>query len=1744
VETQESQAMAAHPGTHPSPDLLQAYGLGKLDETRLQEVESHLDSCPACLREVLAVSDDGFLQRFRAARGPGGTPVPDKPLSGVARSLYATDPGRVDQPPLTGLPTTQPPADLPPELVNNAQYEILRELGRGGMGVVYLATNKLMNRPEVLKVMNKGMLDRAGGKERFLREIQSAARLSHPNVVTAHSALELGELLVFAMEYIDGEDLARFVSVRGPLPVANACYYAQQAALGLQHAFEKKMVHRDIKPQNLILSREGKKHLVKVLDFGLAKVLREKGEDVGLTGTGQVLGTPDYIAPEQIQDAARADIRADIYSLGCTLYHLLAGAPPFTGKSLYEKFQAHHTLEAQPLNLVRPEVPVELAAVVRKMMAKDPARRYQTPKEVAKALKPFIGHEAKGAPSELSLEAAETKAPKSVKTDPVVPVAAPPVEKKPVAMPREDRAEGRGPLRTDSRRSPAPARRESAPRKQRQGAPKSMVLKKRLIAVGLVAGLLLIVWLGVWAAGVIFKVKTANGIIVLTNVPDDAEVIVDDETKTVTLKDSDGKPIEISIVAGKKHLLQVKKQGFKIYTKELEIDAGDRQPITVRLEPLPGPLQPLPHRPDWVEEKWLRAVASLPADQQVAEVRSMLRLRNPNFDGTFKPQIENNMVTAIEINGAAVLDLSPLLAFSGLQQLDCSCPNPWQSPLADLSPLTRLPLRSLRYPYHTGLGAEQLQSIKTLQTINDQPVAAFWKRVEAEGEVFELFRQRVAGLTPDEQVKEVADRLKVRNPGFDGKLEPRIDNGAVVELAFPTDAVVDISPVRALPKLQRLDLRTYSGKGKLADLTPLQGVPLTCLRLGGCPQVRDLSQLQGMKLTELDIGGCVQVQDLTPLQGMPLESLCLNRCGQVRDLTPLHGMPLTYLDLCDCGQVLDLTPLHGMKLTVLILIRCHRAMRDLSLLQGMNLTQLDLGGCDQVQDLTPLKGMPLTWLSLGDCHQVRDLSPLQGMKLTVLFLNNCGQVRDLTPLQGMKLTNLSLNGCGQVRDLSPLQGMNLEQLYLNGCEQVQDLTLLKGMPLTRLTLDGCHQIQDLTPLQGMRLTLLALTNCSQVRDLTPLQGMPITWLNLHGCSLVQDLTPLQKMPLTWLNLPYCSQVRDLTPLQGMPLTVLNLDGCRLVQDLTPLQGMPLKELILRDCDQVRDLTPLRDLPLEKFYFTPKNITKGIEVIRGMKSLKKIEAGQLFPAEEFWKKYDAGEFNAATSAVPSPPNDKGQSPAPHRPGWVEEKWLREVAALPAEQQLAQVKTMLPLRNPGFDGKLDPRIENGVVTEIRFDGTAVQDLSPLLVFADLHTLDCSCPNPWQSPLADLSPLTRLPLRSLRYPYHTWLGAEQLRSTKTLETINDRPAVAFWKQVEDEAKEFELFRQTVAVGLTPDEQVKAVANRLKERNPGFDGNLRNGIDNGTVVELTFPTDAVVDISPVRALPKLQRLNLNTQSFKGKLADLTLLQGMPLTSLDLVGCHQVRDLTPLQGMKLTHLQLAGCSQVRDLTPLHEMPLTELDLWACGQVRDFTPLQGMRLTKLILFGDQVQDLKPLQGMKLTHLRLHACGRVRDLTPLQGMPLTDLDLWGCGQVQDLTPLKGMKLTSLNLGWSQALRDLTLLQAMPLTNLDLPGCREVRDLTPLKGMKLTTLDLTESCVHDLAPLEGMPLKSLYLHGCAQVQDLTPLRALPLEAFSFTPKNITKGLDGIQRMKSLKMIGVHYSQLFPAEEFWKKYNAGEF
>jgi hypothetical protein len=265
-------------------------------------------------------------------------------------------------------------------------YALLEPLGEGGMGEVFKARHLNLGRVAALKVLRPDLLRRPNALRRFRREVRAAARLAHPNVVRAYDAGESGGRPFLVMEYVEGVDLARLVHESGPLEVAQACEYVRQSALGLQHAHAHGLVHRDVKPSNLLLTPDG---VVKLLDLGLARLSRpaagERSGD-GITRDGVTVGTPDFLAPEQARASRAADARADLYALGCTLYFLLTGPVPFPGVSVGEKLLRHQTAEPEPLERLRPEVPPAVVAVVRKLMAKEPADRYQTSAELADAL--------------------------------------------------------------------------------------------------------------------------------------------------------------------------------------------------------------------------------------------------------------------------------------------------------------------------------------------------------------------------------------------------------------------------------------------------------------------------------------------------------------------------------------------------------------------------------------------------------------------------------------------------------------------------------------------------------------------------------------------------------------------------------------------------------------------------------------------------------------------------------------------------------------------------------------------------------------------------------------------------------------------------------------------------------------------------------------------------------------------------------------------------------------------------------------------------------------------------------------------------------------------------------------------------------------------------------------------------------------------------------------------------------------
>lgn len=358
---------------HPTTEQLVAYGRGQCDDHQQQEISRHVLECGECCQRLCDVPDDPLLKRLgeRAdtreadtdALGESGETNVDRGRSGDGSQYDSIDQLLLDHP----------------------KYQLIRRLGEGGMGVVYLVRHRIMDRVIALKVISPRMIRHPDAKSRFQREVQIVAKLNHPGIVAAFDADQIGENLCLVSEYFESESLDQIIA-KGPVKVTTACEMACQAAKGLAHAHDHGLIHRDVKPQNILVAPDGQ---VKVVDFGLASYAESENSDhQGFTSEGVIVGTPDYLSPEQVRESS-VDHRADIYSLGCTLYHLLAGNPPFTDGSRVEKLAHHLQTTPKSLTSIRSDVSPALDACVAKMMAKDPGQRYQSAEEVAAALEPF-----------------------------------------------------------------------------------------------------------------------------------------------------------------------------------------------------------------------------------------------------------------------------------------------------------------------------------------------------------------------------------------------------------------------------------------------------------------------------------------------------------------------------------------------------------------------------------------------------------------------------------------------------------------------------------------------------------------------------------------------------------------------------------------------------------------------------------------------------------------------------------------------------------------------------------------------------------------------------------------------------------------------------------------------------------------------------------------------------------------------------------------------------------------------------------------------------------------------------------------------------------------------------------------------------------------------------------------------------------------------------------------------------------
>lgn len=1216
-------------------------------------------------------------------------------------------------------------------------YVLLEKIGAGGMGQVFKARHRVMERLVAVKVLPAAMTKDKAAIARFHREVKAAAKLSHPNIVSAFDADQANGVHFLVMELVEGSDLSALVKKSGPFPVSQAVNYILQAAKGLEFAHKKGVVHRDIKPANLLLDSEG---TVKILDMGLARIEQGDGPaQADLTSTGTIMGTVDYMSPEQALDTKTADARADLYALGCSLHYLLTGKATYDGDTLMKKLLAHREQPIPSLRAARPEISEQIETVFRKMVAKRVQDRYQTMTEMVADLEKCC----KGNEQTVNF---------SPPTGPLTDTG--------LTIFLQDIAASSPKVAVSPQAIPAKSGNKN---------------KKLMLIGGGVLGVLILL------AGLVISLKTKDGTLIVTMNEPDADVQVLNEAGTVEIsqKGERGK-ITISVDPGK-HRLKVQKDGFDHFSKDFEIASGGKKSITAKLVPLAEKptvvaTKPVPVHPVAVEKKtlffqtpgfdqWMKDVQAMSAEQQVEAISKKLVELNPGFDGklmnpygTKKPDIENGIVTMLSLSTSQVTDISPIRALKGLKALSCRGDSNQKGGLTDLSPLTGLsltqfacgdseladlsalkgmplttldcsstrifdlsplkgmplvqfkcsntlvsdlspikespighlaiygsqvadltlikamPLSHIRLDFNPSRHTELLRSIKTLELINDKTAAEFWREVEQKQAAFEQWVKDVHAMPAEQQVEAVSKKLVELNPGFDGKLTGLDSKG--------------------LPKIEKeVVTQLQIVTDKVTDISPVRAlVGLRVLHCGG------------------SLAGKGRLFDLGPLKGMSLTNL---NCGstQVYDLSPLARMPLTSL-ACEFTPVADLSPL-----------------KDVQTLAGLNLrgAKVTAAGVAALQQALP------------KCNIIWDDSAKSTTAKPITNINNPGFQQWMKGVAALpaekqvqavskKLVELNPGFDGKLVGADGKGTPRIENGTVTeigfATDNVTDISPVRALVGLRHLSCESRNLADLSPLKGMRLNHFRCVG-SKVSDLSPLSGMPLTFLACHNTS-VTDLSPLKGMPLTLLN---CggTRVSDLSPLKGMPLTWLGCGGTK-VSDLSPLKGFPLVSLGVQNTP-VMDFSLLKEIPLKYLWldFKPERDT---ELLRSIKTLETINEK---PAAEFWKEVEEQQKGKKTGAMLNDP--------------AFQQWVKTVHARPAGQQVEAVVEKLQQLNPSFDGKLmHKKIEGVGVIELGFISDNVTDISPVRALMRLKVFNCYGTNPGTSKLSDLSPLHGMPLTAL--------------------------------------------------------------------------------------------------------------------------------------------------------------------------------------------------------------------------------------------------------------------------------------------------------------------------------------------------------------------------------------------------------------
>jgi Leucine-rich repeat (LRR) protein len=1309
---------------------------------------------------------------------PSGTAIGDQstPFTPIPADRPQADPGvgAEHDPSLTEFLMPSLAAD---ELGRLGNYRILKILGHGGMGVVFLAEDVRLKRKVALKAMLPALASSGTAGKRFLREAEAMAALKNDHVVTIYQVDEDRGVPYLAMEFLEGEPLDQRVEREKALPLGEVLRIGREIAQALEAAHATGLIHRDVKPANVWL--EAPLGRVKILDFGLARVA---SQNAGLTQQGMIMGTPAYMAPEQAR-GEKLDARCDLFSLGCVLYRLSTGKLPFYANDSASTIVAVLTLQPEAPLRLNTNLPPEFSALVMRLLEKDRARRLGSATEVVEALRAL---EKQGEPE---------RARPGEKTSPERP----------------------------AERAP------TAPRRRLPWLIGAAVLLLGLAGVGL------------WASGLIRFQTEQGDLVLDTDDQDFAFSVVKGGGVTLEDRKSKRTYHVKAVPQGKDEVeLEVTDAGAELTfkTKKLTVKRGDKVVLSAWFERKTDQPKAVAAGEVLEAARWAFAQGSFVTirkdgkEQRVDKSGWELKDFPPEpftvvrlyMSGTNNPgqkkiedadlariavcrDLEELVLAGQPITAAGLAHLAPLVnlkrlnlkatkvdpeegartvrGFSKLEYLYVD--SPWLKPLEGMTSLRRFDF------YRSTLSAEELGRLKQFPNLSclaisdcqlaekdlallkevkslrqlilgdlnfgDDVVARLAKEMPAceirmlrpgkpdlvwnAPPIEDAWLKQVAALPAEKQVEAVTAKLKERNPGWEGKVTPGIDKGVVKQLDIPmAKDLVDLSPVRALTGLKSL---TCDNSRTLTDLSPLRGLQLQQLNFRST-EVSDLSPLQGMPLKGLRLPG-TPVENLSPLKGMPLDCLDLWKTP-VADLSLLKGMPLTNLTVGK--KVRDLTPLAGMT----------------------SLTYLKLQN-SEVTDLSALKGLPLTTLILRET-KVTDLSPLQALPLKVLELDFVPE-RDTEILRSIKtlerINNKPAAEFWKTAEPKAVAAREVLEVARWAVDQGFALTIRKDGTDQRVRKDGLGSaLKDVPsgPFTVVSLIAQGWNNQKQLADedlariavwqdleeldllmqpvtaaglahLAPLKGLRHLVLKdtkvdpAAGAATVRGFSKLEH---------FYGSARWVQALEGMPsLRRLEFYRETLTADvLGRLKGFPnLACVSIQDCGlDGKDLLLLKDVKSLRLLLLDRRPHYGEDIHQRLaKEMPECEIRDISRIDYLvWNPGKGKEFYAL-AGVPFPF------------GWIEEAWLREVAALPAEKQVEAVAAKLlehdprKGRNLRFDGTVKSRIDNGVVTGLEFKPEYwMADLTPLRALAGLESLDCT-----EAPgLKDLSPLKGTKLKSL--------------------------------------------------------------------------------------------------------------------------------------------------------------------------------------------------------------------------------------------------------------------------------------------------------------------------------------------------------------------------------------------------------------